>query len=234
MRERVSLGGSDRRRVMVGVLVVYDNPVVRAALRGVLQTTGDIHVVAEAADSQEALATVRRLLPTVILLGHRMPAPEILSAVEALAERAAVLVLTDDANPELITLTLRSGARGYLVQRQFDPTELVHAVLAVADGEGWLSPVAASVAVAALRETVVRERTEYARAEQVRRERAGYGLTPREEHVLYLLCRGLPNAAIARRLTLTEKTVKNHLNHIFAKLRVTSRTEAVVRWTDRR
>jgi DNA-binding NarL/FixJ family response regulator len=89
------------------------------------------------------------------------------------------------------------------------------------------------VAASALRDQVSRERAEQEQLEQHYRARARYGLTQREEDVLTLLSEGLSNAAIARRLVLTEKTVKNHLNHIFAKLRVTSRTEAVVRWTGR-
>jgi DNA-binding NarL/FixJ family response regulator len=126
---------------------------------------------------------------------------------------------------------LRGGARGYLVHGEFDPPELLRAVRAVADGQGWLSPIAASVAASEVRQQVSREQSARDKrdARQLARER--FGLTQREQDVLVLLCEGLSNAAIARQLALAEKTVKNHLHHAFAKLQVGSRTEAVARWT---
>jgi DNA-binding NarL/FixJ family response regulator len=215
---------------MIDVLVVDDNPIVRAALHGFLATTDDIRVVGEAGDGREALALARRLRPTVTLLDYRMPIADGLSVVADLAQLTAVLVMTSDDSDAVIGGMLRGGARGYLVHGQFDPTELRRAVLAVAGGSGWLSPPAASAATAALRAQVSRDDE---RREQDAR-RARFGLTPRERDVLDLLCQGLSNAAIAHRLALTEKTVKNHLNHVFAKLRVGSRTEAIVMWTGRR
>jgi DNA-binding NarL/FixJ family response regulator len=189
-------------------------------------------VVAEAGDGREAVTAVRRLRPAVTLLDYRMPIADGLSVIGELAEQSAVLVLTSDSSPELIAAMLRGGARGYLVHGEFDPPELLRAVRAVADGRGWLSPLAASVATSALRDQVSRERELDDRLARERQARSRFGLTQREQDVLALLCEGLSNAAIARRLVLTEKTVKNHLHHIFTKLDVSSRTEAVVRWTD--
>ncbi|GGM41513.1 LuxR C-terminal-related transcriptional regulator [Dactylosporangium sucinum] len=203
----------------VTVLVVDDNPVVREALRGFLDTGGATRVVGEAGNGQAALALALRHRPHVTLLDHRMPIAHGLSIVTELARLTAVLALTSDASPEVIGAMLRGGARGYLVHGQFDPPELLRAVLAVAGGQGWLSPVAASVATSALRSQGDAERG-----------RAAFGLTDRERDVLDLLSAGRSNAAIAERLGLTEKTVKNHLYNIFAKLGVSSRTEAVVRW----
>jgi len=131
----------------------------------------------------------------------------------------------------LISAMLRRGARGYLVHGAFDPPELLRAVLAVAGGQGWLSPVAASAVASALREQAARERAERERVERERAHRDRYGLTEREREVLELVCRGMSNASVAGRLGLTEKTVKNHLNHVFTKLGARNRTEAVVRWT---
>jgi DNA-binding NarL/FixJ family response regulator len=203
----------------VGVLVVDDNPIVRAAVRGILDGDDALRVVAEAANGREALDAARRLRPAVTLLDHRMPVADGLSVIGRLSQYSTVLVLTSDDHPELIRGMLHHGARGYLVHGEFDPLELLRAVHEVARGRGWLSPVAASVATSALREQGSR-----------RVARDGFGLTDREREVLDLLCDGLSNAAIAERLRLTEKTVKNHLYHAFAKLQVGSRTEAVLRW----
>ncbi|MEU5549825.1 MULTISPECIES: response regulator transcription factor [unclassified Micromonospora] len=216
---------------MIDVLIVDDNPIVRTAIRGYLASAEDVRVVGEAPDGRTAVTVATRLRPTVTLLDHRMPIADGLSVVDQLAQQTSVLVLTSDSDDELIAGMLRGGASGYLVHGEFDPAELLRAVHAVAAGQGWLSPRGASVTIAVLREQANRERDTVGRAEQIRRMRQEFGLTRREQEVVELLGAGHSNAAIARRLLLTEKTVKNHLNHIFAKLRVTNRTEAVVRWS---
>ncbi|GAA1864506.1 LuxR C-terminal-related transcriptional regulator [Asanoa iriomotensis] len=205
----------------IDVLVVDDNQIMRAALRGILAADERLQVVGEAANGREALALARQLRPAVTLLDHRMPIADGLSVVGELGQHSAVLVLTSSDDPGTIAEMLQRGARGYLVHGEFEPTDLVRAVHEVVGGRGWLSPIAASVAVSMARERPRRQRVDPARG----------SLTERELEVLELLCQGLSNASIAQQLWLTEKTVKNHLNHIFAKLGVRSRTEAVVRWT---
>jgi DNA-binding NarL/FixJ family response regulator len=158
-----------------------------------------------------------------------MPIADGLSVIGALEQHSAVLVLTSDDDPQIIAAMLHRGARGYLVHGEFEPRDLLRAVHEVAGGRGWLSPIAASVAASMARDQSYRELGRHRHAE--RQARADAGLTEREEDVLNLLCQGLSNASIARELWLTEKTVKNHLNHVFAKLGVRSRTEAIVRWT---
>ncbi|PRY36779.1 LuxR C-terminal-related transcriptional regulator [Umezawaea tangerina] len=219
---------------MIDVLVVDDNPIVRAALRGFLDSTDSARVVAEAGDGRQGLTLARRLRPAVTLLDHRMPVADGLSVLGELCRYTAVLVLTSDADPGLVGGMLRGGARGYLVHGEFDPDELLRAVLAVACGQSWLSAPAAAVAVTAVREQADRERARHEQLEWQRQDRIRLGLTRREEDVLGLVAEGLSNAAIARRLVLTEKTVKNHLHHAFTKLRVGNRTEAALRWTSRR
>ncbi|MER7282849.1 response regulator transcription factor [Dactylosporangium sp. NPDC000244] len=203
------------------MLIVDDNPIVRAALRGYLEGSPDVVVAGEAADGVEALAEARRTGPTVTLLDHRMPIADGLSVLPDLARLTSILVLTSDPDPTLIAQMLHGGARGYLIHGAFTPGELHRAVVAVAAGYGWLSPAAAAVATASMR------------SRPAARPRPRYGLTRREQDVLDLLAEGLSNAAIAHRLLLTEKTVKNHLHRAYAKLRVTNRTEALLRWTGR-
>ncbi len=217
---------------MITVLVVDDNPTVRVTLRTLLESSNKISVVGEASNGEAGLAAARRLRPNVTLLDHRMPVADGLSVVEFLAAHTAVLVLTSSPEPELIGPMLRGGARGYLVYGQFEAPELIRAIREVASGRAWLSPTAATVATTAIQEQVARERAQRAQAERRRAARTTFGLTEREEDVVELLCLGMSNISIAHRLGLSEKTVKNHLNHIFTKLGVSSRTEAVVHWTD--
>jgi DNA-binding NarL/FixJ family response regulator len=216
---------------MISVLIVDDNPIVREVLRDYLDADDDIEVVAEAGDGEEAVAAARAARPAVTLLDYRMPIADGLSVIGELSRHSNVLVLTSDRAPEVIGRMLRGGARGYLVHGEFEPAELSRAVRAVAGGYGWLSPEAAAVATATVRDQLAHEQAEQDRTERHRKARSLYGLTGREEEVLELLSEGLSNTAIARRLLLTEKTVKNHLHHSFAKLGVANRTEAVVRWT---
>ena len=215
----------------ISVLIVDDNPIVRAALRGFLDGCEQLRVVAEAGNGREALTIARRLRPTVTLLDYRMPIADGLSVIGELSSHSLVLVLTSDADPRLITSMLRGGASGYLVHGEFDPPELLRAIRAVAAGHGWLSPVAAAVAAATVRDQQTVEQSQAAELQRLQRIRDRYGLTQREKDVLALLSEGLSNAAIARRLVLTEKTVKNHLNRIFMKLKVTNRTHAILRWS---
>ena len=215
---------------MIDLLVVDDNPVVRAAVHGFLAGQDEVRVVGEAADGREALRLARRLRPAVTLLDYRMPVADGLSVIAALAEHTRVLVLTSDTGAEIVSGMLRGGARGYLVWGQFEPPDLLRAIREVAAGSSWLSPVAASVAAQAFRDQGAREQAEREQARHRAATQQRHGLSSREEEVLNLLAMGLSNASIAARLGLTEKTVKNHLNHVFAKLGVRNRTEAVVRW----
>jgi DNA-binding NarL/FixJ family response regulator len=207
---------------MIDILIVDDNPIVRAALRGFLDSTDETRVIGEASDGFEALQIAQRLRPSVTLLDYRMPVADGLSVVTPLSAYTAVLVLTSDERDDLVTAMVRGGARGYLVYGRFEPDDMLRAVRAVASGEGWLSPRAAKVVASALQESGI--------AGRPTPERLPDDLTAREHDVLNLLCLGLSNAAIGKRLALSEKTVKNHLSHAFTKLNVSSRSEAIVFW----
>ena len=208
---------------MIPVVIVEDNPMVRAGLRALLDAGGGFEVVAEAADGRSGLAAVARHRPAVTLLDHRMPIADGLDMVTRLAELTRVIMLTSDGSADVVRLALASGAQGFLVHGELHPEDLVRAVRAVAAGQVWLSPSAASVAVQSVR----------ARAESDSAMRLRFGLTRRERQLVELLVGGLSNAEIAATLVLAEKTVKNHLNHVYAKLGVTSRAQAVALWSAR-
>ncbi|GLY29384.1 response regulator transcription factor [Kineosporia sp. NBRC 101731] len=203
----------------IRVAVVDDNPMVRAGLRAMLEL-GGIDVIAEAGDGRAAVDVVTRYRPDVILLDHRMPVADGLQVLSHLADLTRVLLLTSDDSDAVISQALARGASGFLSHNCLGGDELLRAVHAVAAGEGWLAPVAAAVAVRQLR----------GRAERESAARIRFDLTRRERELMDLLIKGMTNAEIAAHLVLSEKTVKNHLNHVYAKLGVRHRTEAVARW----
>jgi DNA-binding NarL/FixJ family response regulator len=207
----------------ITVVIVEDNPMVRAALRELLHGVDGFRVVAEAADGRAGLAAVARHLPTVTLLDHRMPVADGLDVLDRLAELTRVLMLTADGSAEVVRLALECGARGFIVHSELFRDDVPRAVSAIAAGQVWLSPSAAAVAVRSVRV--------HAEAESLLRLR--FGLTRRERQLVELLVDGLSNAEIAATLVVAEKTVKNHLNHVYAKLGVASRSQAIARWCAR-
>lgn len=204
---------------MIRVLVADDNAVVRQGLVSVLATFDEVEVVGEAADGAQAIASARTLRPDVVLLDVRMPVLDGVSAAATVSRLARVLMLTYDHDDEVVAAAIRAGASGYLVHGSFDLGELERALRAVAQGHAVLSPVVASPVFEALRRGP--SPTEVVPVD---------GLTSREREIMGLLARGLANHVIAERLFLSEKTVKNHLNRIYAKLGVVSRAEATARW----
>jgi len=206
---------------VVRVVLVDDNPMVRAGVRALLEVDGRFEIVAEASDGAAGLAAVRAHRPDVTLLDHRMPVAEGLAVLSRISELSRTILLTSDGSEDVVGRALADGASGFLTYGELRPEDLVAAVTAVAEGRAWLSPGAASVAVRSLR----------SRAEAQAQRRIRFGLTPRERELVELVVSGATNAQIAAHLVVSEKTVKNHLNHIYAKLGVTTRTQAVARWT---
>jgi DNA-binding NarL/FixJ family response regulator len=196
------------------VLVVDDHEVVREGLRAFLELQDGIEVAGEAADGQEAIAVAERLDPDVVLMDLVMPRLDGLGAMRELRERvprARVIVLTSFLDDDKLVPALRAGAAGYLLKNA-PPPELARAVRAAHAGETLLD----SVVAARLVETLAGDGDPLDR------------LTPREREVLELIGRGFPNKRIARRLEVSEKTVKTHVGHVLAKLGVTDRTQAAV------
>ena len=196
------------------MLVVDDHEVVREGLRAFLELQDGIEVAGEAADGEEAIAIAERLDPDVVLMDLVMPRLDGLGAMRELRERvprARVIVLTSFLDDDKLLPALRAGAAGYLLKNA-PPPELARAVRAAHAGEALLDPVVA----ARLVETLAGDGDPLDR------------LTPREREVLELIGRGFPNKRIARRLEVSEKTVKTHVGHVLAKLGVTDRTQAAV------
>lgn len=206
----------------VTVIMIDDHPIVRAGMRSVLELDDGIHVLAEGGSAVEALDLVAEYHPDVLVLDINLPDQSGLEVVRQLQNQTtstAVLALTAHDDPEMIFGLLESGATGYVLKDEALET-LANAVSATAQGESWLSP---SVASQVVRRAVAKKspQPEAPTAE-------GETLTPREMEVLCLLAQGLDNTAIADQLSITKRTVQNHVSNIYGKLMVSSRTEAML------
>jgi DNA-binding NarL/FixJ family response regulator len=207
----------------VTVLLVDDEPLVRAGLRAVLEAQPDIEVVGEAADGASVIPLVRRLRPDVVAMDVRMPLLDGIEATRALLrtvdEPPRILVVTTFENDEYVYEALRAGADGFLLKRA-RPAEIVHAVRLIAEGESLLFPASVRQLAAEYGEGGGN------RAARAAMERAQ--LTEREGEVLRLMARGLSNAEIAARLVVGTETVKSHVSAVLAKLGARDRTQAVI------
>ena len=207
---------------MITTAIIDDHPVVRAGMRTVLDAAPDVTVVAEGANGHDALRLVEEQRPDVLVLDVNLPGLdglEITRRLRAQKASSAILVLTVHDDAQTVMGLLESGATGYVLKDEALET-LVDAVRAAARGESWLSPAVAN--------EVVRRAVASPRLPTESRPGRGERLTPREQEVLSLLALGLSNAAIARQLVVTKRTVQNHVSNIYGKLGVTSRTEAAL------
>ncbi|MEU6377310.1 response regulator transcription factor [Streptomyces sp. NPDC046909] len=207
----------------VTVLLVDDEPLVRAGLRAVLEAQPDIEVVGEAADGAAVIPLVRQLRPDVVAMDVRMPLLDGIEATRAVLrtvdEPPKILVVTTFENDEYVYEALRAGADGFLLKRA-RPAEIVHAVRLVAEGESLLFPASVRQLAAEYGEGGGN------RAARAVMERAQ--LTEREAEVLRLMARGLSNAEIAARLVVGTETVKSHVSAVLGKLGARDRTQAVI------
>lgn len=196
---------------MISLLIVDDHPVVRDGLRGMFGADPRFEVVGEAADGAEAVAAGERLRPDVILMDLRMPGTDGVAAIRELAKRGVpsrVLVLTTYDTDSHVLSAIEAGATGYLL-KEAPRAELVRAVEAAARGQAVLSPTVATRLLG-----------------QVRKP-APAPLSQRELEVLELIAQGSTNREAAKRLFISETTVKTHLLHVYAKLGVNDRAAAV-------
>ncbi len=196
---------------MIRVLVVDDHPIVRAGLAEILEAESDITIVSEASDGLEAIDKALELKPDVILMDIFMPRCSGLEAMTGIRERlpgARVLMLTISERGEDLLQALRLGAQGYLL-KSATISEVVQAIRQAAAGETMLSPYMITRLVAEFREKADKHQ-----------------LSARETEVLQLLGEGLANTQIARRLFISESTVRTHLCRLLDKLHMKNRAEA--------
>lgn len=197
---------------MIRVVIADDHAVVRGGLDQLLATTDDIELAGSAADGEEAVRLVAEHRPDVVLMDLSMPVLDGVAATRRIVESgstARVVVLTSLADDRHIADALRAGAIGYMLKHA-EPDALLGAIRAAAAGDAPLDPKAARVLL------------------EGRATRVDHRLSGREEEVLRLVAAGLANKQIARRLAISERTVKAHLTSVFARLGVTDRTQAAL------
>lgn len=204
----------------VRVLLVDDQELIRAGLRGLLRARFGFEVVGELADGEGVVEAVTELAPDVVVMDVRMPVVDGVTAtrrLRAVPGAPPVLVLTTFEDDDVLAGALRAGAAGFLL-KGVPAEDLQRAVRAVAAGDSWLDPSVTGRVLRTYREGAAAPAP--GTALDV--------LTPREREVLALIGSGLSNGEIADRLTLGEGTVKTHVGHVFAKLALRDRAAAVV------
>ncbi|MDO9457110.1 response regulator transcription factor [Nocardioides sp.] len=202
---------------VVRVVLVDDHALVRGGLAQLLDGVDDIEVVGQAAGGEEAMTVVAETAPDVVVMDLQMPGVDGVTATRRLVADhpgTQVLVLTSYSDAERIVAALDAGAVGYLL-KDADPDDVIEGVRAVSRGESPIHPRAARSLLTARRSAPT-----------------PLELTPRETEVLTLVRAGMANKQIARRLGISERTVKSHLTSTFARIGVQDRTQAAV-WAER-
>ncbi|MGW1874588.1 response regulator [Streptomyces sp. NPDC001975] len=227
------------------ILVADDNPVIRAGLTAVLSAPDDLTVVAEADDGRAAYEAALRLRPDVILLDVRMPGVDGMAALPHLVRLAPVMMLTYSDETEIVQEAVRLGAGGYLVHGEFTTAQLTQAVRDVGGGRPHFTPTATNALLAHIRGHATAHAKPELRALPThfpsqglsqlqsivgQSSKSRFQLSGREAEIMDLIASGMTNQQIAAVCFISEKTVKNHINRIFAKLHTTTRAQATAKW----
>ncbi|GAA2607582.1 response regulator [Paractinoplanes durhamensis] len=202
---------------MIRVFVLDDHEVVRRGLIDLLESDGDIQVVGESGSAQEASRRIPAFRPDVMILDARLPdgnGIDVCRDVRAIDSSIKGLILTSYEDDEALFAAIMAGASGYVL-KQIRGTDLVDAVRRVAEGQSLLDPAITQRVLERIRNGV-----------EAPRELAG--LTEQERRILEFIAEGLTNREIASRMFLAEKTVKNYVSHLLAKLGLERRTQAAV------
>jgi DNA-binding NarL/FixJ family response regulator len=205
-------GATSRR---IGVFLLDDHEIVRRGVRDLLEAEPDIEVVGEAGTASSAIARIPALRPDVAVLDMRLPdgdGVEVCREVRSRMPEVACLILTSFGDEEALFSAVMAGAAGYVL-KQIRGTDLVSAVRTVAAGQSMLDPQATSKLMARLRD-------------QPKKNDPLASLSPQERRILELIGEGLTNRQIGERMFLAEKTVKNYVSALFAKLGMERRTQA--------
>lgn len=201
----------------IRVIIADDHAIVRRGIAALLATEPGIDVVGEAQNGREAIESVKKLEPDVVLMDMVMPEVDGLEAIRRIVEdqpEIRILVLTSFSSVEMILPAIRAGALGYLL-KDSSPEELVSAIKQVFCGNSTLHPAVARKLL-----------DQISQPEQL--QEAVEALTEREIAVLRLVAQGQSNREIANALTISEATVRTHVSHILAKLELSSRTQAAL------
>jgi DNA-binding NarL/FixJ family response regulator len=217
------------------VIIVDDHDLARAGLREILSAEPSVKIVGEASTGQEALKLCRELLPDVVLMDIRMPEMDGLDATRAIKDahpRISVLLLTMHADPDYLLKALKAGAAGYVL-KEAPHDELISALQRVLSGDSPLDPdLSANLLRRLVDDIQERGQERGAVSPKLANRRPTLSieqLTPRELEIAGYLKLGWTNRRIAEELVVSPGTVKNHVEHIMAKLGVSDRTQAVVR-----
>ena len=204
----------------IRIVLADDHPVFRDGLRALIDRSADLELVGEAATGPDAVAAAVATKPSVVLMDIRMPGMTGIEATRQILQAqpdTRILVLTMSEDDESLFAAMRAGARGYL-PKDADSEDLVRAIRAVAVGDVIFG------------ESIATRLQSFFRADRGRPASDPFPeLTDREDEVLELIARGKSNAEIARRLEISDKTVRNHVANIFNKLHVADRSQAIVR-----
>ncbi|END4893752.1 two-component system response regulator NarL [Citrobacter freundii] len=197
------------------ILLIDDHPMLRTGVKQLVSMAPDITVVGEASNGEQGIELAESLDPDLILLDLNMPGMETLDKLREKSLSGRIVVFSVSNHEEDVVTALKRGADGYLL-KDMEPEDLLKALQQAAAGEMVLSEALTPVLAASLR------------ANRATSDRDVTQLTPRERDILKLIAQGLPNKMIARRLDITESTVKVHVKHMLKKMKLKSRVEAAV------
>lgn len=204
----------------IRVLIADDHSMVRQGLKQILELEQDIIVVAQAANGDEAVRLAREYKPDVVLMDINMPGTNGLQAIQQLKQdkhHFKVIVLTIHQDREYLFKTLQMGSEGYVL-KDAEPSVLVEAIRNVHRGQSYIQPNMTKELVKEFNRVTLHEKD----------KSDENSLTAREVEVLELIAEGMINKEIAKKLYISEKTVKNHVSNIFKKLNVSDRTQAAI------